>query len=123
MTRNDENEFYTLDPAHVDPARLRKEREKARKLRKSHWWISLANRGICHYCERRFPAAKLTMDHVVPLARGGSSNPGNIVPSCPECNRSKKLETPAERLLKQLETESAARNESSPDEGEDDRND
>ena len=105
MTQNDEPEYYSLDPVHTDPARLRREREKARKLRKSQGWVNLINRGICHYCERKFPPAKLTMDHVVPLARGGTSSPGNIVPACPDCNRDKKLETPAERLLKQLSAE------------------
>jgi 5-methylcytosine-specific restriction endonuclease McrA len=98
----DDDSYYLLDPEHADPARIRKEREKARKLRKSQWWLTQANRGICHYCEKKFKPKDLTMDHVVPLARGGTSTPGNIVPACKDCNRDKKLETPAERLLKKL---------------------
>lgn len=100
--RDDSSEYHTLDPEHTDPARLRREREKARKLRKSQWWLRLVNQGLCHYCGRKFAAKELTMDHVVPLARGGTSTPGNIVPACRECNRDKKLETPAERLLRKL---------------------
>ncbi len=42
------------------------------------------------------------MDHIVPLARGGESNKGNIVPACRDCNQKKKLETPAERLLREM---------------------
>jgi len=42
------------------------------------------------------------MDHIVPLARGGKSIKGNIVPSCMEYNRKKKLETPAEAILREL---------------------
>lgn len=96
------DEYYVLDPAFTDPARIRKEREKAQKLRKSQWWLSLVNQGLCHYCGGRFPPKQLTMDHVVPLARGGTSTQGNIVPACQDCNRKKKLETPAERLLKEI---------------------
>jgi CRISPR/Cas system Type II protein with McrA/HNH and RuvC-like nuclease domain len=97
-----DDEYYILDPAHTDPKRMKKEREKAQKLRKSQWWLSLVNRGLCHYCGRKFAAKELTMDHIVPLARGGTSSQGNIVPACRECNRDKKLGTPVESLLKTL---------------------
>ncbi len=94
-------EYYVLDPEHCDPARLKKEREKARKLKKTQWWLTLLNRGICHYCQNKFRPNQLTMDHVVPLARGGTSTQGNIVPACRACNQDKKLETPAEKLLRE----------------------
>lgn len=97
--------YYTLDPAHTDPARLKKERERARKLKDTQWWRSQLNQGICHYCGDRFEPKQLTMDHVVPLARGGSSTQGNIVPSCRDCNRDKKLDTPVDALFDQLERE------------------
>ncbi|MCM2279449.1 MAG: HNH endonuclease [Oligoflexia bacterium] len=103
MTPDDD--FFLLDSRHVDPARLKREREKARKLRKSQWWLTLVNRGLCHYCGGKFPASELTMDHVVPLARGGESTQGNLVPSCRDCNREKKLRTPAEDAFRQLEEE------------------
>src|SRR5271156_4516212 len=99
--RTDPDSYLTLDPAFTDPARLRGEREKARKLRKSQWWLRKVNAGVCHYCERRFSPRALTMDHVVPLARGGQTAPGNVVPACIECNREKKLRIPAEDLLKE----------------------
>jgi 5-methylcytosine-specific restriction enzyme A len=99
---SNEEDYYILNPEDVDPQRISKEREKARKLKKSQWWLTLVNRGVCHYCEKKFKPSQLTMDHVVPLARGGTSTPGNIVPSCKNCNRDKKLETPAERLLRKL---------------------
>ena len=100
---NAQDDYYLLDPEHTDPARIKREREKARKLRKSRWWLTALIRGLCHYCERKFKAGELTMDHVVPLARGGTSTQGNIVPACKECNRTKKLGTPAEEILKRLE--------------------
>ncbi len=102
------DDYYVLNPEHTDPARLKREREKARQLRKTQWWLSLVNRGICHYCQKKFPGHELTMDHVIPLARGGTSVQGNIVPACKDCNRDKKLATPVDDLFKQLEAEKKA---------------
>lgn len=42
------------------------------------------------------------MDHIVPVARGGKSAKGNVVPSCRACNQKKKLTTPAESVLDAL---------------------
>jgi 5-methylcytosine-specific restriction endonuclease McrA len=103
--RNNPSEYYILDPEASDPRRIRKEREKAQKLKKSQWWLRQLNQGICHYCGNKFPAKELTMDHIVPIARGGTSTPGNIVPACKPCNRGKKLETPAEQVLKRMREE------------------
>jgi 5-methylcytosine-specific restriction endonuclease McrA len=41
----------------------------------------------CVYCMK--PFKRLTMDHVVPLAKGGEHSPDNIVPACKPCNNSK----------------------------------
>jgi 5-methylcytosine-specific restriction endonuclease McrA len=94
--------YHTLDPNFTDPTRLKKEREKARQLKKTQWWLNQINRGNCHYCEKHVGAEVLTMDHIVPLARGGKSQPGNVVPACHHCNHNKKLQTPVELLLAQL---------------------
>jgi len=83
----------------ADPAHVRREREKARQLRASAWWQRRISRGVCAYCGGRFAARDLTMDHVVPVARGGRSSKGNVVASCKACNTRKKLLTPAEQLL------------------------
>ena len=83
----------------TDPAHAAREREKARALRKTAWWQRRVQRGICAYCGKSVPPGELTMDHVVPVARGGRSARGNVVPSCKECNNRKKLMTPAEQLM------------------------
>jgi 5-methylcytosine-specific restriction protein A len=83
----------------ADPAHMRREREKARKLRATAWWQRRVQRGVCAYCGDRFAPGDLTMDHVVPIARGGRSAKGNVVASCKKCNSDKRLLTPAERLL------------------------
>jgi 5-methylcytosine-specific restriction endonuclease McrA len=38
----------------------------------------------------------LTMDHLVPLSRGGRSTKENLVPSCKTCNNLKKTMLPLE---------------------------
>jgi 5-methylcytosine-specific restriction endonuclease McrA len=75
---------------------IRREKDKARELRRSRWWQTRISRGICHYCGGTFPAEELTMDHIVPLARGGKSIRGNVVPACKECNSRKKYHLPIE---------------------------
>jgi len=77
-----------------------KEKGKARKLRKTQWWLNKLNAGLCHYCGKEFSRSQLTMDHVVPLSRGGKSTKGNVVPACKECNNKKTTVIPVENLLK-----------------------
>lgn len=96
---------YYLDPKNTDPSRIRREREKARELRASSWWKQKISTGICHFCEQKFKPAELTMDHLVPLARGGESTKSNLVPACKECNAKKKLDTPVDLLFQQIESE------------------
>ncbi|MBI3542463.1 MAG: HNH endonuclease [Deltaproteobacteria bacterium] len=101
MSRSKDDWYeVTADPKHVA-----RERDKARKLRKSQWWLDKLNQGLCHYCGRKVSPELLTMDHVVPVARGGTSTPGNIVASCKDCNSKKKLTTPVEQLLSKLRDE------------------
>jgi 5-methylcytosine-specific restriction endonuclease McrA len=89
----------------ADSKHIAKEREKARKLRKSQWWLTKISAGLCHYCGQKFAPKLLTMDHIVPVARGGTSTPGNVVPSCKDCNSKKQLATPVEQLLKTLKAD------------------
>jgi 5-methylcytosine-specific restriction endonuclease McrA len=79
-----------------DDAAIRAERQKARQLRQSQWWKRRIAKGLCHYCKRPTPPAELTMDHQVPLARGGRSTKGNLVPCCKTCNNKKKQLLPME---------------------------
>jgi len=80
----------------VTEEQIRHEREKARALRKQGWWQNRISKGKCHYCSGQFPAKELTLDHLVPLARGGRSSKGNCVPACKECNNKKRDLLPLE---------------------------
>lgn len=86
-----------------DEKHIAREREKARELRRSSWWKNELAKGICHYCGGHFPPEELTMDHIVPVVRGGRSTRGNVVACCKECNNAKRYLTPAELILREAE--------------------
>ena len=88
-----------------DPKHMAREKLKARELRRSQWWMNKLAQGRCVYCEGTFPRDDLTMDHIVPLARGGRSTKGNVVPCCKACNATKRYWTPAELRLQQLKAQ------------------
>jgi len=80
----------------VTEEEIKRERNKARELRKSQWWKNRVAKGVCHYCRGSFPPEELSMDHIVPVIRGGTSSRGNVVPCCKECNNRKKHLLPIE---------------------------
>ncbi|GBD97839.1 MAG TPA: HNH endonuclease [Nitrospirae bacterium] len=75
---------------------IRKEKQKARDLRKAQWWKRKCAEGRCYYCGRGVLPGELTMDHIVPIVRGGKSTKNNVVPACKECNNKKKHALPIE---------------------------
>ncbi len=50
----------------------------------------------CQYCGQGFPTSELSLDHVVPRSRGGSTTWENIVCACVACNVRKGGRTPHE---------------------------
>jgi len=80
----------------VSEEEIKRERQKARELRASQWWKNRVAKGLCHWCREQFPPAELSMDHIVPVIRGGKSSRGNLVPSCKGCNNKKKHMLPVE---------------------------
>lgn len=94
-----------------DPAHVKRERAKAKDMRKSDWWKKQLSKGTCHYCGDQFEPAELTMDHVLPVVRGGKSTKSNCVTCCKECNNDKKFLTPAELIMRELENEEPSEND------------
>lgn len=80
----------------VSPLEIQREKEKARSLRKTQWWQRQLAKGVCHYCRQGMPPKDLTMDHIVPLIRGGKSTRSNVAPACKQCNSQKKYLLPME---------------------------
>ena len=83
----------------VDKAHVKREKEKAKQLRKTGWWKQKLAQKVCYYCEQEFEPAVLTMDHKTPISRGGKTTKGNVVVCCKTCNSEKKYLTPAEMIL------------------------
>ncbi len=96
-----------MDPYgfYLDESDITKERRKARELRASQWWKRKLAKGVCEYCFRPTAPKELTMDHIVPISRGGRTTKGNVVTACKECNNNKKQLLPMEweQYLNQLE--------------------
>jgi 5-methylcytosine-specific restriction endonuclease McrA len=60
---------------------------------------------ICQYCCKKFPAAKLTLDHVIPKSNrtpDSYKSWTNIVTACKPCNQKKRNRTPQEAKMKLL---------------------
>lgn len=86
-------ETFIID---VSEQEIRRERDKSRELRRSRWWQNRLAQGRCHWCGETFPPEELTMDHVIPITRGGKGSRNNVVPCCKECNSRKKYLLPME---------------------------
>lgn len=56
----------------------------------------------CKYCGAAAPDATLTVDHVVPVALGGSDDPSNLVAACVDCNAGKAATNPDGPLVEDV---------------------
>ncbi|MGA1863279.1 HNH endonuclease [Deferribacter thermophilus] len=88
-----DNSFFIIE---VDEKFIKREKQKARELRKKQWWKNKLAEGKCYYCGKSFSPKELTMDHIVPIIRGGKTTKGNVVPACKDCNNKKKYMLPIE---------------------------
>ncbi len=76
--------------SYLSEKQIQREKQKARALKKTRWWHNKCAEGKCYYCGEYVGPNNLTMDHVVPLAKGGLSTKNNLVPACHKCNQEKK---------------------------------
>ncbi|MGA7613823.1 MAG: HNH endonuclease [Thermoanaerobaculia bacterium] len=58
--------------------------------------IYLRDGNRCQYCGKRFSSSELSLDHVVPISRGGKSTWDNVVCACLPCNVRKGNKLPSE---------------------------
>lgn len=47
----------------------------------------------CQYCGRSAPDVILEVDHIMPVAEGGTNDPLNLITACRDCNRGKGAKT------------------------------
>src|ERR1700682_2885833 len=62
--------------------------------------ILLRDRNTCQYCATVLCSGELTLDHVIPRSRGGSSTWENLVACCHPCHRRKANSFPPEVGMK-----------------------
>ncbi len=96
----------------MDDGHIKRERAKAKELKASQWWKQQIGPGICHHCGKKFPKTELTMDHLIPVGRGGKSSKNNVVPSCRPCNQTRGHKLDVERAFETMESESRSTNPS-----------
>jgi 5-methylcytosine-specific restriction endonuclease McrA len=58
--------------------------------------ILILQKKRCWWCGEKIKGRKYHVDHRIPITRGGSDNPENLVISCPECNLLKHTKLPQE---------------------------
>ncbi len=87
--------FIDLPEAQARIKRIRRSRRAISP--RIRWEILERDDFTCRYCGSRAPDVVLHLDHVEPLAFGGSDDPSNLVAACETCNLSK-----AARPLKQV---------------------
>lgn len=64
--------------------------------------VYLRDEYTCQYCGRPFEAPRLSIDHVIPRARGGKTRWTNIVAACNPCNADKGDKMPGRHYQKPL---------------------
>lgn len=81
----------------------RRQRKQCRATRGAKRRL-LAAHLYCAYCAVRLDRRAATLDHRIPLARGGTHGVDNLVLACLACNRAKANLTPAEWVEMQKES-------------------
>ena len=56
------------------------------KKRRKHRRLLAETGGCCIYCGRPISEYNATLDHIIPMSRGGYSEDENLVVCCKECN-------------------------------------
>ncbi len=70
---------------------------RQRSLALSRTAILARDGYTCQYCGLPLPAARLTIDHVLPQSRGGAWAWTNLVAACPACNAASRASPSARR--------------------------
>ncbi len=62
----------------------------------------------CQYCGEKAPDVTLQIDHMIPVALGGTDKPDNLVTACKDCNAGKTSIAPDAPLVQKLSAEASA---------------
>lgn len=74
----------------VNGIRRRTRTYKLDPINLKEWKVKVATLGnVCQICRKTEPEVKMTIDHIIPVARGGTNRTDNLQPLCVGCNCSK----------------------------------
>lgn len=59
------------------------------RVRFNRKWVFLRDNYTCQYCTKELSPKQCTIDHVVPVSKGGKTTWHNVVTACYECNNNK----------------------------------
>ncbi|HVT03228.1 MAG TPA: HNH endonuclease [Thermoanaerobaculia bacterium] len=65
---------------------LRFDKMPRQEVKFSRGNIYLRDHNRCQYCGKKFSSSELSLDHVIPISRGGKSTWENVVCACLPCN-------------------------------------
>lgn len=102
--RSFDSQHVRPDGMFMDTAHFKRhkntEKQKAQALKKSPKWHNRVRKeGRCAYCATPLTVHTATMDHIVPLSRGGTTTLANLVVACRSCNMQKHARTAVEWLV------------------------
>lgn len=73
--------------------RLYTRHKSSRNVKFSRTNVFLRDNNTCQYCYKQFKQDILTIDHVIPVSKGGKTTWENVVASCSGCNTKKGCKT------------------------------
>lgn len=101
--REVERKYYQLHPgASLAKANRRRARQAGAQMsagpvvRLAYDHIKNTHGLRCYWCSKPVPIRARHVDHIIPLARGGSHTPSNLCCSCSSCNLAKGAKLPEE---------------------------
>ncbi|HSU72528.1 MAG TPA: HNH endonuclease signature motif containing protein [Candidatus Binatia bacterium] len=91
--RGEQSRLLRRSPKGLESARIYNELRRGRKLKAEgsftrKEWLTKRNssEGKCPFCQKQVGVEKMTIDHIIPLSKGGSNYISNIRAICRSCN-------------------------------------